>query len=80
MLDAVRPLPDRIVAFVGAPDRFAMLATVDPDGAPRQVARGDIVAMALRHHPDDPHAGDAFLDQQRVSFRVVVTAFHEHLC
>ena len=30
-------LPDHIRAFIGAPGRFATLATLDPDGAPRQV-------------------------------------------
>ena len=139
-MPAAAALPDRILVFVAAPDRFATLATLDPDGTPRQaviwytlerdqritinslegrrwpanlrrdgrcslaiadpadgyrfvalvglvdeviddqaIARRDIVAMARRHHPEDPHAGDAFLDQRRVTFRIVVTAFHEHL-
>ena len=30
-------LPDHVRAFIGAPGRFATLATLDPDGAPRQV-------------------------------------------
>jgi PPOX class probable F420-dependent enzyme len=30
------PLPDNVRAFLAAPGRFATLATVDPDGAPRQ--------------------------------------------
>ena len=30
------PLPDRLRAFLAAPGRFATLATLDPDGAPRQ--------------------------------------------
>jgi PPOX class probable F420-dependent enzyme len=30
------PLTDRIRAFVGTPLRFATLATIDPDGSPRQ--------------------------------------------
>jgi PPOX class probable F420-dependent enzyme len=29
-------LPDHVRAFLAAPGRFATLATVDPDGAPRQ--------------------------------------------
>lgn len=29
-------LPDRVHAFLAAPGRFATLATIDPDGAPRQ--------------------------------------------
>lgn len=30
------PLPARVRAFLAAPGRFATLATIDPDGAPRQ--------------------------------------------
>jgi len=30
------PLPDHVHAFLAAPLRFATLATLDPDGAPRQ--------------------------------------------
>jgi PPOX class probable F420-dependent enzyme len=30
------PLPDHVRAFLGASDRFATVATLDPDGAPRQ--------------------------------------------
>jgi PPOX class probable F420-dependent enzyme len=30
------PLPVRVLAFLAAPGRFAVLATVDPDGTPRQ--------------------------------------------
>ena len=30
------PLPDRVRAFLAVPGRFATLATVDPDGRPRQ--------------------------------------------
>jgi PPOX class probable F420-dependent enzyme len=30
------PLPDHVRAFLAAPGRFATLATLDPDGAPRQ--------------------------------------------
>ena len=29
-------LPDRLRAFIAAPGRLATLATLDPDGAPRQ--------------------------------------------
>ena len=29
-------LPDRLRAFIAAPGRFTTLATLDPDGAPRQ--------------------------------------------
>ncbi len=30
-------LPEHVRAFIAAPGRFATLATLDPDGAPRQV-------------------------------------------
>ena len=30
------PLPDHVRAFLAAPGRFATLATLDPDGTPRQ--------------------------------------------
>ena len=30
------PLPDRLRAFLAAPGHFATLATLDPDGSPRQ--------------------------------------------
>lgn len=30
------PLPDHVRAFLATPGRFATLATLDPDGAPRQ--------------------------------------------
>ncbi len=30
------PLPDRLHAFLAAPHRFVTLATLDPDGSPRQ--------------------------------------------
>lgn len=30
------PLPDRLRAFLAAPNRFITLATLDPDGSPRQ--------------------------------------------
>jgi PPOX class probable F420-dependent enzyme len=41
------PLPDRIRAFLAAPGRFATLATLDPDGAPRQAV------LWYRLDPDD---------------------------
>ncbi len=133
-------LPDHIRAFIAAPGRYATLATVDPDGAPRQAAtwytfepdqritlnsregrrwpanlrrdprlalavidmadgersvalmgrvveviedrdqaRAEAVAMARQYQPDDPDAGAEFLGQERVGFRVVITAIHDHL-
>lgn len=30
------PLPDHVRTFLAAPQRFLVLATIDPDGAPRQ--------------------------------------------
>lgn len=35
-MPSASPLPDRLRAFLAAPGRFATLATLDPDGAPRQ--------------------------------------------
>jgi PPOX class probable F420-dependent enzyme len=137
-------LPDHVAAFLAAPGRFATLASIDPDGAPRQaviwylfepdgritinslegrrwpanlrrdsrlslaiadpadayhfvaltgvvdevvadqgVARGEISAMAHRYHPDDPASAEksiaGFVNQQRISFRIRITAFHDHL-
>jgi PPOX class probable F420-dependent enzyme len=137
-------LPDHVAAFLAAPGRFATLASIDPDGAPRQaviwytfepdgritinsldgrrwpanlgrngrlslsiadpadgyrfvalagvvdevitdqaIARGDISAMARRYHPDDLSSAKAsiavFETQQRITFRIRITAFHDHL-
>ncbi len=41
------PLPDHVRAFLAAPGRFATLATVDPDGTPRQAV------IWYRLDPDD---------------------------
>ena len=138
------PLPDHVRAFIAAPGRFATLATLDPDGAPRQVvvwyriepdgtltvnsangrrwpanlrrdgrlsiaiadasdgyrwvgldaevaqivddqaiAQADIADLARRYHPDDAARRDAsiarFRTQRRVTFRLRVLAFHDHL-
>jgi hypothetical protein len=129
------------LAFIAKP-RFASVASVDPDGAPRQAvawyavepdgrillnsrtprrwclnlmerpavaisvidgtdgyrwigltgvveeviedverARGDIVALAHRYHPEGPKASllAAFRSQPRVSFLVRITSAHDHL-
>jgi PPOX class probable F420-dependent enzyme len=136
-------LPDRLRRFIAAP-RFASIATVDPDGGPRQAvvwylvqgdelvinsldgrrwpanlrrdsrisftvidpedgynwigltgevveviddqsrAQADIAAMAGLYHADDPQEAEdlirnRFEKQQRVSFRVRITGFHDHL-
>jgi PPOX class probable F420-dependent enzyme len=138
------PLPDHVRAFIAAPGRFATLATLDPDGAPRQVvvwyrtepddtlmvnsangrrwpanlrrdgrlaiaiadasdgyrwvgldaevaeivndqaiAQADIADLARRYHPDDPARIEAsvarFRTQGRVTFRLRVLSFHDHL-
>jgi len=138
--NATFALPAHVADFLADPNRFATLATTDPDGAPRQaviwftfeadgritinsregrrwpanlrrdprcsltiadaadqyrfvgltgrvvdviddqeIARADIVAMARCHYPEEADAGEAFLTQQRVSFRVEITACHDHL-
>jgi PPOX class probable F420-dependent enzyme len=136
-------LPDRILRFIDAP-RFASIATVDPDGGPRQavvwyliegdvlvinsldgrrwpanlrrdprvsftvtdaedgytwvgltgivfdvsddqsVAQADIASMARLYHANDPQEAEdlirnRFEKQHRVSFRVRITGFHDHL-
>ena len=130
--------------FLAGPDRFATLATIDPDGAPRQavvwyrldpdgritvnsadgrrwpanlrrnrrcslsvidgadaytfvalaglvvetiddqaVAQADIAAFARRYHAEDPAQAERliarFRTQHRVSFRIEITAVHDHL-
>jgi PPOX class probable F420-dependent enzyme len=137
-------LGDRIREFLAAPGRFVTLATIDPDGAPRQavvwyrldadgritvnsadgrrwpanlrrdprcsltvpdgtdgyafvalvghvvetiddqaVAQADIAAFARRYHADDPALAERviarFRTQHRVSFRIEITAAHDHL-
>jgi PPOX class probable F420-dependent enzyme len=136
-------VPDRILRFIDAP-RFASIATIDPDGGPRQAviwylvegdvlvinsldgrrwpanlrrdprisftitdaedgynwigltgevvdvsddqvrAQADIAAMARLYHADDPQEAEdlirnRFEKQHRVSFRVRITGFHDHL-
>lgn len=138
------PLPDHVRAFLAAPGRFATLATLDPDGAPRQavvwyrldpdgrvvvnsadgrrwpanlrrdprcsvvvadpadgysfvalsgrveetideqaLAQADIAGMARRYHADDPAEAEGviarFRTQHRVTFRIAVQAFHDHI-
>jgi PPOX class probable F420-dependent enzyme len=136
-------LPDHVQRFIDAA-RFASIATVDPDGRPRQAviwylvdgdelvinsldgrrwpanlrrdprisftitdaedgynwvgltgdvieviddqarAQADIAAMARLYHADDPQEAEdlihnRFEKQHRVSFRVRITGFHDHL-
>jgi PPOX class probable F420-dependent enzyme len=136
-------LPERIRAFIDAP-HFASIATLDPDGLPRQAvvwyllradeivinsldgrrwpanlrrdprisftivdpadgynwvgltgqvieviddqdrAQADIAAMARLYHADEPSEAEdlianRFQKQHRVSFRVRVSGFHDHL-
>ena len=52
------------------------------DDQPR--AQADIAAMARRYHADDPQEAEdlirnRFEKQQRVSFRIRVSSFHDHL-
>jgi PPOX class probable F420-dependent enzyme len=47
-------------------------------------AQADIAAMARRYHVDDPEEAEAvianrFSKQRRVSFRLTVTGFHDHI-
>jgi PPOX class probable F420-dependent enzyme len=145
-MDAPSPttvLPDRIRAFLDA-TRFASIATLDPDGAPRQAvvwylldgdevvinsadgrrwpanlrrdprisltivdqadgyawvgltgtvgeviddqrrAQADIARMARAYHADEPDKAERliatrFERQHRVSFRIAVSGFHDHL-
>lgn len=136
------PLPEHLRVFLDAP-HFATIATLDPDGAPRQAviwytldgdelvinsaigrrwpanllrdpriaisitdrrdgyrwvgltgevsvvddqptAQADIAAMARRYHADEPDEAerlirDRFQNQTRVSFRLRITAAHDHL-
>jgi PPOX class probable F420-dependent enzyme len=136
-------VPDRIIEFLDRP-WFASIATVDPDGGPRQAvvwylvrddelvinslegrrwpanlkrdprisftvvdpedgynwvgvnglvsvvvedqsqAQADIAAMARLYHADDPAEAEdlihnRFEKQRRVSFRVRITGFHDHI-
>jgi PPOX class probable F420-dependent enzyme len=135
-------LSDRVREFLDA-NRFATVATIDPDGSPRQavlwyrldgdeivlnsavgrrwpsnlqrdprislavtddadgyrwvgltgearvvvdqaIAQADIAEMARRYHADDPAEAERlirnqFERQQRISFRVVPLAVHDHL-
>ena len=135
-------LSERVRTFLDA-NRFATIATTDPDGSPRQAviwyrldgdeivlnsrvgrrwpsnlvrdqrisvaigdgadgyrwvgmtghvtviddqatAQADIAEMARRYHADDPEKAerlvrDRFERQPRVSFRVSITAVHDHL-
>lgn len=135
-------LPERTRKFLTAPN-FATIATLDPDGTPRQAvvwytldgddliinsavgrrwpanlvrdpriaisvtdgldgyrwiglngsvtvvrdqatAQADIAAMARRYHADDPGEAEAlitdrFQAQERISFRLAISALHDHL-
>ena len=47
-------------------------------------AQADIAEMARRYHADDPEEGERiirerFQRQERISFRIVVGAVHDHL-
>jgi PPOX class probable F420-dependent enzyme len=42
-------------------------------------ARGDICELAARYHDDAPAQLAEFRTQQRVSFRIRITAVHDHL-
>ena len=61
----------------------ALVGIVDEIVADQPVARGDIIAMARRYHADDQckaeEAIGRFETQRRISFRVRITAFHDHL-
>jgi PPOX class probable F420-dependent enzyme len=138
------PLPEAVRRFL-EPPRFAVLATLDPGGAPRQAvawyllapdgslvvnsaagrrwpanlrrdarvsvavldggdgyvwvgltgrvveviddqeqAQADIAAMARRYHADDPAMAERMIErtfraQRRVSFRIAISAVHDHL-
>jgi PPOX class probable F420-dependent enzyme len=76
----------RISVAITAPDHeewLGITGTVEVvDDQPR--AQADIAAMARRYHADNPtHAEELirsrFEPQQRVSFRLVPTAIHDHL-
>lgn len=135
-------LPERTRTFLTAPN-FATIATLDPDGTPRQAvvwytldgddliinsavgrrwpanlvrdprvaisiaderdgyrwiglsgsvtvvrdqatAQADIAAMARRYHADDPESAEALITdrfeaQERISFRLKIGSFHDHL-
>ncbi len=47
------------------------------DDVPR--AREDIVALAVRYDEDDPESVARFRTQERISFRLRITAVHDHL-
>ena len=42
-------------------------------------AREDIVALAVRYDGDDPETVARFRTQERISFRLRITAVHDHL-
>jgi len=72
----------------------ASLAITDPDDPMRwvglqlvveqviddvAVAREDIVALAVRYEEDDDESVADFRTQERISFRLRITAVHDHL-
>ena len=66
------PLPARIRAFLGAPN-YATIATIDPDGAPRQAVvwfalEGDVIVLNSRVGRRWP---DNLLRDPRVSIAVI---------
>ena len=44
-----------------------------------ETARDDICALAVRYDDADPESTAAFRSQERISFRIRVTAVHDHL-
>ena len=42
-------------------------------------ARDDIVALAVRYDEDDEESVTRFRSQERISFRLRIVAFHDHL-
>ena len=52
------------------------VADVDDD---LERAREDIVALAHRYADDDPSTIATFRSQQRISFRLAISALHDHL-
>ena len=50
----------------------------------QEIAQADIAGMARRYHADDPDAAerlisDRFEQQERISFRLTISAVHDHL-
>lgn len=68
VLDAVDPM--RWVGLTG------VVETVIDD---IETARDDICALAVRYGDHDPQTLAAFRTQPRISFRIRITAIHEHL-